>query len=96
MNFTPRQDGTTRATIQIAFHIQPADLVAAAMHVVAFTDGVDASTLTKAAIERELRSNLWSSGDNFSEFGHEQVTWEATSQRDAIEAKVAELYGVEV
>ena len=95
MNFTPRVDGTDRATIQIAFHIGIHELTNAALHVVSFSD-VDVDGLTKAAIERELRMNLHASGDNFAEYGHELAMSEALAQREAIVEKVAELYGLNV
>lgn len=94
MNFTPRLDGTTRATVQIAFHIGVHELTVAAMNVL---DGTadKVSSLSKAAIERELRENLWLNGDAYSEFGVERVIdHRVHAQRESIERKVRELYGL--
>ena len=93
MQFTLRQNGQQMATVNVAFHIDLNALVVAALHVVSFND-VTVDGLTKTAIEAELRSSLWSSGDQFVEYGPENATGEALAQRDAIEAKVAALYGL--
>ena len=95
MNFTPRQDGTDRATVQIAFHIGLHELVVAAMLVLDGTD-TQVDELSKAAIERELRNELWSTGDNFAEFGAELVIdHRIHAQRETIVRKVATLYGLD-
>jgi N-acyl-D-aspartate/D-glutamate deacylase len=93
MKFTPRMDGTTRATINVSFHITPEDLVTAAMHVVSFEDKAP-EQLTKRAIDDELRKGLWADGSQFAEFGREKVLWEAHDQLDAIKTRVAELYNI--
>jgi len=96
MKFTPRMDGSDRATVRIAFHVQMDDLVTAAMLVL---DGTadDVSSLTKGGIEDRLRSDLWSDGDNFCDFGMERIIdHRVRAARDEVTARVAALYGLSV
>ena len=92
MKATDRMDGTKRATVQVSFHIQLGDLVTAAMEVISYRDGYTVETLSKNAIERELRGSLWYQGDTWTEFGREQALPDAIAQEEAIYAKVLELY----